>query len=58
MGTGTTAIATTSSMTVELWLLLGFVVAFVVYIVLRLAFVYFFCGGNSGGSNYYSESEK
>jgi len=45
-------------MTVELWLLLGFVVAFVVYIVLRLAFVYFFCGGNSGGSNYYSESEK
>jgi len=42
----------------ELWALLGFVVAFVVYIVLRLAFVWYFCGGRNSGSNYYSDSEK
>jgi len=42
----------------SLWIGLGFVLVFAVYIVLRFAFVYFFCGGNSSGSNYYSDSEK
>jgi len=52
------AINTTSNMTVELWLILGFSLAFVVYIVLRFAFVWYFCGGKGGSSNYYSDSEK
>jgi len=45
-------------MTIELWLILGFAVSFVVYIVLRLTFVWYFCGGKGGSSNYYSDSEK
>ena len=42
----------------SLWVGLGLGIASVVYIVLRLAYIWFFCGGNSGSSNYYSDSEK
>lgn len=42
----------------SLWIALGLGIALVVYIVLRLAFVWYFCGGKGGSSNYYSDSEK
>jgi NhaP-type Na+/H+ or K+/H+ antiporter len=41
-----------------MWVFLGLGIALVVYIVLRFAWVWFICGGNSGSSNYYSDSEK
>jgi hypothetical protein len=45
-------------MTWPMWVFLGLGTVFVVYVVLRLAFVYYFCGGKDSGSNYYSDSEK
>lgn len=40
------------------WIVLVIGFGLVVYIVLRLIYVWYFCGGNSGISNYYSDSEK
>ena len=42
----------------SLWIVLGLGIALVVYIVLRLAFVWYVCGGKDSGQNYYSDLEK
>lgn len=39
------------------WVLGGMFLAVVIYVVLRMVWTWFLCGGNSGG-NYYSDSEK
>lgn len=39
------------------WVLGAVTLLLVVYIILRLVYVYFFCGGNDTG-NYYSDSDK
>ena len=39
------------------WVIGGLAVALVIYIILRVAFVYYICGGDDSG-DYYSDSDK
>jgi hypothetical protein len=39
------------------WVIGGLAVAVVLYIILRVGFVYYFCGGKDTG-DYYSDSQK
>ena len=44
-------------MTWELWAFVGISAALAVYVILRLIYVLFFCGGLDSG-DYYSDPEK